>query len=414
MKLSMDSEKNYIKKFMYIALIAAFLNTVLRPAPQHSITLYRILSPIIIFIGIRYSSKFVKSFSILLFIIMWSFIVGIRFSNDISYLINYSITYLFIFILYMTIKILQITNKKDFEKLFFKLLYNFYVIMIITFIFQYITKIYLPNVKQDPGYYSTFFWTGNDFGSALATFMPLIFLKLINKRERKDLILIIITLFSLYINDAKIALMGSIISCIIICILYGMNKIEERGKFIYFHSIIIFVVLVVSVVIIGNPSLKFRDKALDVSDAFLDPLNHIVTMIPYDTPGSIYDRTDAIIYGVDMLRDSEFLGVGIGNSIQALTMSEYNLRTAKSLHNVLLQFIVENGIVGIIIYLILVYKILKICIKKVKTNLDIISISQFIMLPISLLSSSVGLLSNYYVWAVIIYLCISNKRENII
>ena len=95
----------------------------------------------------------------------------------------------------------------------------------------------------------------------------------------------------------------------------------------------------------------FRDYPISVRELIFKPIGNIIKLqkVP-GSGGSMIDRTNAIIYGMNELVHSHFAGIGLGNSVTMLAKPEYHLLTAKSMHNLFFQIICEAGILGIGLY----------------------------------------------------------------
>ena len=161
---------------------------------------------------------------------------------------------------------------------------------------------------------------------------------------------------------------------------------------------------VIVLLIVVNPSFKFRDYSISVDELVFDNIKRIITLdLIEGNGGSMMDRTNAIIYGLMELRRSKFFGIGWGNSVTMLAMPEFHLATAKSMHNIIMQFLVEFGFLAIFVY----YKIVRwliSAVKRINENHFFIAKIVFAISFIFISSqSSVGILSNYYTWIVFFY-----------
>jgi len=140
-----------------------------------------------------------------------------------------------------------------------------------------------------------------------------------------------------------------------------------------------------------------------------EPIHRILTLDPYKLSGSITDRSDAVIYGLMELKKSYLLGIGLGNSIEMLKMSEYSLDSAKSMHNFIMQMIVELGILGLILISYIFKKIIRGVTKENVAAIDIIRAVFFMGFIFISLQSSSGIFSNYFVWTVIMFILLCDK-----
>ena len=112
------------------------------------------------------------------------------------------------------------------------------------------------------------------------------------------------------------------------------------------------------------------------------------------------------------LKKTAFLGIGWGNSIDMLEMPEYQLMTAKSMHNLIFQFLTEFGLFAIVCYVFLFVWVIK-CVKNIeKDNINIMRVAFAVSFVLVSSQSSVGILSNYYMWMVVFYIALAYKEEN--
>ena len=100
--------------------------------------------------------------------------------------------------------------------------------------------------------------------------------------------------------------------------------------------------------------LLFGARRLDVVPALetlIEPIVKILLLEPYGVLyGSLFNRVDAIIFGIKAAIDSYGLGIGPGNSINMIAFGTYGwLGSAQSLHNFYIQLICELGALGMFI-----------------------------------------------------------------
>ncbi|MFW2552960.1 O-antigen ligase family protein [Aliarcobacter butzleri] len=180
-------------------------------------------------------------------------------------------------------------------------------------------------------------------------------------------------------------------------------KLSSFDKFLFFILLLTFCHVLLSI--------NFRNDTLTFSELLIDPINRIITLTPYEIDeGSIFGRTNATIYGLINYFNSNMLGIGIGNSYTMLTMYEYTVASAQSMHNLPLQLLVENGIIVLFLYLFIIYYFFKILFQQ-KINdykfIQLIAIPSFL---IGSLSSSGGVFSNYYFITCLFIVILLNKN----
>ena len=163
-------------------------------------------------------------------------------------------------------------------------------------------------------------------------------------------------------------------------------------------------ILGISILVIWNPTLIFRNYKINLSDLLFNKIKEIILLKPtLGSGGSLVDRTNVIIFGLIELKNTFFLGIGWGNSILMLEKPQYYLMTAKSMHNIIAQFLTEFGIVAIVVYGIIVRNMWK-GLKRVRlASIYILKITFVISFIFISSQSSVGILSNYYMWISVFY-----------
>lgn len=387
---------NLEDKFFLLILILSFLEVPLRFS---GLSLYRMMLPITILICLKYFLQIKRYLIYLTIFFLYNMIV--IFIND-SSLVHSINTFLFLIPIFMIFCILKIISFRiqDYKSLIIDLLIKFAWLIVCLTIIQSILGFHLPNTLNRAGSYNAFFWTENECGTALIGVFPLLIYNRGIYKKKSDLILIVLILYVLYINDCKTSLICSVV---IICMWILLRKINRfSNKKVIFGGSILFLILSILFLFVLNPTLKFSEYNISLEKLIFDPVIHILQLNPFRSAGSIFDRTDAVIYGLISLKNSYFLGVGFGNATLIFTNSLYHLRTAESMHNLFMQLIVEEGFLFIGFYILLGFKLIKILIKKSYVDyIDIFKFIYWISFPLMSMQSSQGILSVYYFWCCI-------------
>ncbi|MBO5723658.1 MAG: hypothetical protein J6S58_02400, partial [Lentisphaeria bacterium] len=131
------------------------------------------------------------------------------------------------------------------------------------------------------------------------------------------------------------------------------------------------------------------------------PVLQLLRLERYNMAGSIYDRTDAIIIGLQHLIKTGGIGIGLGGAYNIL---DGELETARSMHNIFVQTLVELGVIFLVVYILYLFRLY--------FNTSILNWFKwcfFLLLPLSSSISSGGILSNYMFWGIVIYAFLLNK-----
>lgn len=365
------------KLLLYTFLITGYLNTILRVNEESNITLFRILLPLALFyLFIKSQEKFTKLLIILIVLLLYGILN--------SYLISQYNSFNFIYFLhYFTLIFLAFLVWFIVEKFGVFSLYThlraIYIVMIILSLFQFLTDFEFPNTHY-LGTINIYYWVDNDFAAALAAFIPFLWVSP-DKRSSNRLLAILGVIIIAY-NSSRIALL----SIVFFAIFISLNRFRWVG-YILAATFSAMILLLLKDYKLGGDSLY---------QLIVDPFRHIFMLEPYHGKwGSVYDRTNALIFGIKEIINTWGFGVGPGNATAMLQLPEYNLATAESMHNFTAQIFVEYGwlmMSFIFLAVIAVYKQRKKL--EIKRNSELVV--YLVTMALASLSQSEGLFSNYY------------------
>lgn len=374
-KVSKDS---LTKIFFYSFLLAGYLNTVLRPDPESDLSLFRILLPLAFFFYCySFPAATIRCGSIIAVFLIYGFVC----SFFISRFENFNFIY---FLHYATIIFIGSLTFSLINRLGIQSVYNHlrfvYKVMITLAILQFITNYEFPNTEY-LGTINIYYWVDNDFSAALAAFIP--FLLLAPNKKVTNKILAGLGIAIIAYNGSRIALLS--------IILFLLFSTLHRWKWFGYSTALILGVCLF---------LYFKDYKLGgdtLTQLLVDPINRIATIDPYEEGGSIYDRTNALIFGIQELLSTKGLGIGPGNATTMLDLPEYYLISAKSMHNFVAQIFVEYGwlmLLGMLYSFLIVYNYRRrIGIPAAK---DHILYTYLLTAALASLSQSEAIFSNYY------------------
>ena len=384
---------NNIYLFSFFLL---FFDAVLRMEQKSGITLDRIFFILPIILTFIFHTKLYMKFLFIYFIFfIYNFLLSSIYGST-KYFIQMSIHYFIIMNIALIVIIL--IKKKNANKII-SLLYYIYLLFILTAFSQMLFGYHLPNVDIYPnGEVQTFFRVHNDMGVALMAGMPIVIMHLYGKSffRIKFSIILLSIIFISFINDTKTALMAIFIFIFIFIFnIFFLNRKISSKFFIILGTLI---VIIGSTITIYNNNLKieFANETRHTNELIFDPIIRIATldMYPMDSWGSVENRVNAAIIGIKVYINSFMIGIGYGNSVDVLEEPENQLKAAKSLHNDVLVWLLEFGLIVLFIYLFFIYKISSLLFKRY-TLINNIRISILFSFPLGILSSS-GVTSNYY------------------
>lgn len=412
MQLKLKKEKVIV----IILLIFAVGNATLRFTDNGMSVWYRILSPLFVSIYFfKYITKLKKGFLLMLLVMLYSICVSKFFYNKI--LIEYHIHIIYIYICYILVKVYMF-NSKNFEDSFFKFLDVVTRISLILCTIQYFFRNKYPHVREVvyPGV-NIFMWNENELAMPLGLMFILYLYRGLILKKNKSILKIILISIILYINDAKLTIIGIGLGIILLFVYYFEIKKNKRKVKARLYMLIVILILVFFNLLIYkiDPTIQFRNYKITLQELLYTPIKHILTLTPFpDTGASIVVRTNAIIYGIQELLKSNLFGIGFGNTTTMLSDKKYILTTAKSMHNLFFQLLCEFGYLIIGIYILGLNWIRKNSVYIFKIpNIFFKIMTIFIFIIISS-QSSIGILSNYYVWIIIFYIILlSNRNQKI-
>jgi len=398
----------FILYFFYTTLILSFMHAVLRLNESSSMSLYRVLMPfslLILFLGYKKSKK---SIIIVGLIIIYNILIGFFYSSDFLHMGVLFLHYISILNIFLIIQ--YIYDKKGFGPVY-KILYSFLLLSILIAILEMIFQFRLPNtaVYYD-GSVSAFNWNQNELGTIFLSFVPFL---LVYEKNKIKLLLLLSIIIIVYINDSKLVLIGILIAIL----LYNIKKnIFEIN--IYFKNITLFLFLFLIFFLFFLPYdeiyISFRDYDISIYELLGMPISHILTLTPFpDMGGSETTRANTIIYGITELVNSHFFGIGAGNSLTMLEKPEYQLMSAKSMHNLPIQLVVEQGIGVLVLYISLIVLFVKLLIKQNLTNIQLVVFVSIPSIFIGSMGSSIGIFSDYFFFASIFLMIFEYNNKKV-
>lgn len=400
------------KGLVYSVLVMAVLNAVLRFSNSGATTLYRLVSPpIVLYIVATQFRKFAKSIAFFMALLVYSCIVSLLFYAVIP--VEYILFSIYIFTIYVLVKYCQIIDK-DFERNFFAFIHIITLITIGASILQYFTRYTLPYLKL-PAYrgVNVYMSNENELGEAFAcVFILYVFLIVFRKKIRLVLPTAFIVFF-LFIGDVKLSIIGVFVAVLLFVYIYLFwyrnCSCKSIVNFLLWSVLLLFIFIMLLYLI--NPTVIFRDYSITLKKLIIEPVKMIVSGKSMNSAGSINDRTNAIVYGMKELKKTYFFGIGFGNSVNMLKKPEYHLATAKSMHNILFQFLTELGYFAVFVYVFILKKIISGLIKKKYSSGILFAVYCIAFVFISS-QSSIGILSNYYTIIVTCYVGIISSMDN--
>lgn len=386
-----------IKRKYYLWYLFVFLaawNAVLRPSSVIPVTPYYILMPIVLtllIIRAHYARKWIIWFVVFAtYGVAIGVAFGVPFSMQMAQLLKYAqlVTFLLMLTwLYRTAPTSPVGLRE---------LVSVLTVMVFAIAgLQFFTGFEFPTVVNEESslWLNTYFYTPND----LALFLCGVFcLVLCSNYSLWRKSVFFIAFFAINIrNDAKAAVLASII--MILC--YIFLKICDRFRVRPIGGLLSIIFLALFAVInVGDASFKLADSDFDFFQLFLDPFERIYNLDPYNLGGSIFDRTDALIYSIEAFNSMAWFGLGPAGSVYNLSLPNYELLTAKSLHNAVAEVFFEFGPVSLVLFYLLLRPFNNALISQRISSQQICLVCFIAASPLLSVSQSSGFISNYAFW----------------
>jgi hypothetical protein len=254
-----------------------------------------------------------------------------------------------------------------------------------------------PTVVNDESslWLNTFFYTPND----LALFLGGVFCLTLASRIHwpvKALLLALIVALNLR-NDAKAVLLALALVLLAHALLVVCRGMRVRPMIGVAAALVMAPLLVVTA---ADFVLEVSDDDVDLLQLLAEPLTRIADLDPYELGGSVFDRADALIYALQAFLSTGGLGLGPAGSVHTLAQPEFELLTAKSLHNALAEFIVEFGPAALVVIGVVCWPALRSLFSRALSPTQHGRVLLLVAAPLLSVSQSSGFISNYAFWLV--------------
>lgn len=383
-----------VNKKYYLWFVLTFLaawNAVLRPTATIPVTPYYLLMPIVIVILIireNYARKWAIGFLVFaIYGVALGFVFGVPFFLQIAQLLKYA--QLITFLLMLTW--LYRTGPNSAAGL------HVLVGVLTMLVFgiaglQFLTGFEFPTVINDESglWLNTYFYTPNDLALFLCGVFCLVFC---GKYSLWKKIFFAFAFFIINIrNDAKAAILAAIVMMFTYYLIMVCGKFRIKPLVGLLFSLIsaLFVIL-----IIGDSIIEIGDSDFNFFQLFLDPFERVYNLNPYNLGGSIFDRTDALIYSIEAFKSSAWFGLGPAGSVYNLTLPNYEILTAKSLHNAVAEVFFEFGPIALILFYLLLRPFRFALMSHRPSSQQVCIICFIAASPLLSVSQSSGFISNY-------------------
>lgn len=380
------------------------MNAALRSGPEEPLTLFRIFTALFMpFMMLRYFPLLAKEIGLMVLLVVLS---GVQYAlfhlTTRELFISSYIHILFVFAVYVCVKLRARVDQQNFEADFFRFLDKFTVFTIALTLIELIFSISIFPATQSRSCPTAFFWNENELCGALFVMLPLYFLQWKKSKSIVTLLKMALILYFVYAFDCRVLILAALFMGVLFFILNKKLKIDHK-----LLLLLIFIFLCIGLVLFFYidfeiPSGKEYTYALTFGDVVREPVLHILHLERFNLLGSVYDRADAVIIGLQHLLKTGGIGIGLGGCLKIL---DGELVTAVSMHNLFVQTIVEIGLIAFIVYVIYLFKLYF-----QATRLAWFKVCFFMTIPLSSAISSGGIMSNYMFWGIVFYVFFMQKN----
>lgn len=380
--------------FAYVVVWLAMGNAVLRPSAELPVTPFYVLAPLVIVLltlSVRWFRGWLLAFAgIALYGLVVGKVFGVPWGMQFAQLAKYLQLLCFFGLLKWLHEVDPSANRR-----LIKIVMQLTLLVFIVALWQMLTGLEIPTVVNEESalWLNTIFFTPNDVALFLGGVLCIV-LASGASLATKLLILTAITALNLR-NDAKAVLIATALVLAMLVILRACALLRLR-PWIGLTALTGLVALVL--LYLGESEVEVGDTQFNLLALFIEPVQRILNLEAYELRGSIFDRADALIYGLQALTSMGYMGLGPAGSVHALSLPEYELVTAKSLHNALAEMVIEFGPVALLVGFFLLAPALR---GLAATRPSLKDRGRLLLLaatPLLSVSQSSGFISNYAFW----------------
>lgn len=380
--------RKFTVSLWYILVISIIARYVLRIPIAPNLFLVRVMIPLLVFLGlVKILNKLFKPnwmYFKLTLLTLYSIITIIWSVNVTNYIISVIqlIGLILIFILTDTYVVSHIRLINT-----IKTLYVLHISSVIIGIYEITTNHHLPTSKFTLEYSwpikgtTSYFYNPNEFGIFIVFMLPIIYFFLSNAKRISGkifhIIIILLTFIILVYTDSRLSLITAILQLIAFKILHD-NLFSTRNMKRVVKNNLIFtsVILCVGIIVVF-----FEELGLSDIRAF-DQMGYLLSGIG-DPMSSVSLRMIIVSTMLDISINSFGFGVGLGQLPEYI--ANYNwLIDSKNAHSYFLRILGEQGIIGILLMLSIIFQILM---KLYKTIIRESEKNQFHILLFSIMMS---------------------------
>lgn len=398
----------------FVILVAGIGNVVLRPGIGDPFTLYRILAPLgMLALLVLDTPLTLKALGAYAVFAAYNFALATAYGGGYSQLLP-SLVHYFYLMIPLVLMIHLKANVRGFDESYLRFIRGFYIFLLANLVLEFLIGEYYPNLEVDeseePGV-RAFFWNQNDLAVVLCV-IGWFYLTLDRFKGFPRALAVVVTLFLLYYNDSKAALISFCFFSLPIWLIFRICSAVRIRAFVWILLCsVVGAIFIGALVALKDYDIQFAWQRYSIDDLFLQPIMNVLTLEPTgEYLGSLNNRTDAAIFAIiEYLRTFGF-GLGAGGSWLVLTLPQYELGGALSPHNALLQFIVDFGYPVLLGYLALTIWALRRLFLHRLTEYEKLKVMAILSFPMLGASQSGAIVTNFFFFSTVYFIWLLEAR----
>lgn len=380
--------------FAYAVVLMAACNAALRPTVELPITPYYLLAPVVILLLLASMRRFGVWLLVYALAASYGLLVGTAFGTPWGAQFAQLLKYLQLLTFFGLLRWLSSVDPQAGPRLQ-RTLALLTALVFALALFQALTGLEIPTVVNEESnlWLNTIFFTPNDLALFLGGVVCLVLAS--NASWAMKLLFVALVTALNVRNDAKAVLIATALMLVMLLLLRACEALRWRP----WVGLMAFTALIASALVYhGDTEVEFADMQFNLVGLLIDPASRILALEPYGLEGSVFDRADALIYGLQAFKASSYLGLGPAGSVQALSLPQYDLITAKSLHNAIAEVFIEFGPLAMLGMLLLLPPVVRALKARRPMAADRGRLMLFVAAPMLSVSQSSGFISNYAFW----------------
>ncbi|WP_156464181.1 hypothetical protein [Devosia sp. Leaf420] len=383
-----------------LVVIGAF-NVVLR-VPDTSVSGFYVSAPFVIsWIWSTSAEARARAIGVGL-IIGYGWVVGLTYGTPLRDMASQTVFY-FLALTMVELLLSWKRNSASFEQDAERLMDVLAAAALLIFVLQMLFDFDVPGTwgYRQYGYGTAYFYTPNDLALFLSAYLILVLFG--EKPLASKVVIAFSVLLINVVNDARAALLVCVIAPFTAM---AMPFLVRR----FAYPVLVFVAGGVFLAGAGLAGAVFF--SIDDAESALEAFGRVTNLDPFLLPGSVFNRTDALIFNLIEMGKSWWLGMGPGGTVHVLTMPQYDAMTAQSLHNAIAELVFDLGPAFYIpfaaVFALMLTRYL------LAERLEPAELGRFtflLCLPLLSIIQSSGYISNYAFWAAAVLTFVRTGRK---